>query len=98
MNRRTGMLLESSGELWPIGGVVAVLMLSMGTSRGVDPRPIEPGEFRSLHQMIKVQPGESRFLEIPWLLDTWEARKVAAAEGKPILVWAGSQGAPIAGC
>jgi hypothetical protein len=51
-----------------------------------------------LHRLIRPQPGELRFHEIPWLLSVWEARKKAAEEGKPILVWAGSGGAPIGGC
>jgi hypothetical protein len=54
--------------------------------------------FDKVHRMIKPQPGELRFNEIPWLLSVWEARKKAAAEGKPILVWSGSGGAPIGVC
>jgi hypothetical protein len=56
------------------------------------------GQFRKLHTLIKPQPGELRFQQIPWLLDVWEARKKAAAEGKPILVWSGAGGAPIGVC
>jgi hypothetical protein len=48
--------------------------------------------------MIKPQPGELRFQEVPWLLSVYEARKQAAAEGKPILVWSGSGGAPLGVC
>jgi hypothetical protein len=54
--------------------------------------------FAQVHRMIKPQPGELRFNEIPWLLSVWEARHKAAAEGKPILVWSGSGGAPIGVC
>jgi hypothetical protein len=48
--------------------------------------------------MIKPQPGESRFLEIPWILSLWEGRQMAAREGKPMLVWAGGWGVPIGTC
>ena len=58
--------------------------------------PIEP--FVKLQALIKPQPGELRFHEIPWLIDVWEARKKAAAEGKPILVWSGAGGSPVGVC
>jgi len=60
--------------------------------------PLRPEQFDGLHRMIKPQPGELRFQEIPWLLSVWEARRKAAAEGKPILVWSGAGGAPIGVC
>jgi hypothetical protein len=62
------------------------------------PKSLTPKDFKRLHQMIKPQPGESRFLEIPWVLSLWEARQKAARAGKPILVWAGGWGVPIGTC
>ncbi len=61
-------------------------------------RSIGTAEFEKLHQMLKPQSGESRWMEIDWYPNVWEARRKAAAEGKPILLWAGSGGAPAAGC
>jgi len=55
-------------------------------------------EFDKLHRMIRPQAGESRWMEIAWYPSVWEARKKAAAEGKPLFLWAGSGGAPSAGC
>jgi hypothetical protein len=76
-----------------------IVMLSGPWSEPVDsPAPIPPDRFDKLFEMIKPQTGELRFQQIPWLLSVWDARKKAAAEGKPILVWAGSGGAPIGGC
>ena len=63
-----------------------------------EPREIPAEQFAKLHKLIKPQPGELLFHEIPWHLSVWEARQKAAAEGKPILVWSGSGGAPIAVC
>lgn len=60
--------------------------------------PIPADQFARLHALIKPQPGELRFHEIPWLIDVWEARKKAAAEGKPILVWSGAGGSPVGVC
>jgi hypothetical protein len=73
-----------------------VATLADGSSRL--PAADGPEQFAELHRLIRSQPGELRFHEIPWLLDVWEARKKAAAEGKPILVWSGAGGAPIGVC
>ena len=63
-----------------------------------EPRPIPPEQFNHLHKMIRVQPDEQRFWQIPWKLTIAEARAQAAQEGKPIFVWAGAGGAPIGVC
>ena len=76
---------------------MAVLGLAAGAV-WAEPKPIPPDQFDKIHKMIKPQPGELRFQDIPWLMSTWEARKKAAAEGKPILVWSGSGGAPLGVC
>ncbi len=49
--------------------------------------PLPPKQFAALHALIKPQPGEDKWAEIPWLTSLWEARRKAAAEGKPILLW-----------
>src|SRR5262249_43104752 len=40
-----------------------------------------------LHPMIRPRGGEAAWSNIAWITDLWEARKKAAAEGKPIFVW-----------
>ena len=55
---------------------------------------ITPDQFEKVHKLLKPQPGESRWREIAWETSLWEARRKAAAEGKPIAVWTGSGGAP----
>jgi hypothetical protein len=93
-------------NLWTLNAAVLVLAVG-GQAQGqpkaqaksdIVPPTIPADQFGKLHGLIKPQPGELRFHEIPWLLDVWTARKKAAAEGKPILVWAGSGGPPIGGC
>lgn len=69
-----------------------------GAGQAELPKPIPPEKFTALHKMIKPQPGELRFQEVPWLLSTTDARNKAAAEGKPILIWSGSGGAPLGVC
>ena len=77
---------------------IAVLGLGMEAVRAEPPKPIFPEQFDKLSKMIKPRPGESRFMEIPWLMSVWEGRQKAAAEGKPMLVWAGGWGSPIGVC
>ena len=48
---------------------------------------ISPAQFAKLRELIRPKPGG--FDDVRWLTDLWEARKKAAAEGKPILIWVG---------
>jgi hypothetical protein len=64
--------------------------------RDNDPRAISPEQFEKLQAMIKPHPDEAKWEEIPWMTNLWEARKKAAAEGKPLFVW--SAEADVLGC
>jgi hypothetical protein len=69
----------------PLGGVVSsvlVLPILFSPANGS-----EQDAFRNLHALIRPQPNEDRWLQVPWLGSVWEARQRAAAEGKPILLW-----------
>jgi hypothetical protein len=44
-------------------------------------------QFDKVRALTKPRPGG--FDDIPWMTDLWEARKKAAADGKPLLVWVG---------
>ena len=81
----------------PALSIVSVIGLAM-PGRGAEPGPITPDQFAALCKLIRPQAGELRFHEIPWHIDVWEARKEAAARGKPIFVWSGAGGAPLAVC
>ena len=78
--------------------LTAAVALAAGQLLAADIQPILPDQFAKLHEMIRVQPGEQRFWQIPWKLTVTEAREQAAREGKPIFVWAGAGGAPIGVC
>lgn len=54
--------------------------------------------FPQLNKQIRPQPGESRWLEVPWLIDVHEARQKAAAEGKPLFVYSGGGAIGIGAC
>jgi hypothetical protein len=68
-----------------------ILLLSvtwLGLAQGapaVD--PIRPEQVGRLQALIKPGPGEDRWASIPWLSDLWQARRLAARQGKPILLW-----------
>ena len=49
--------------------------------------PIKPEQLNKLHAIIKPNPDEEKFMQIPWMIDLWEARKKAASEDRPILLW-----------
>ena len=48
---------------------------------------IKLGQLAKLHALIKPQADEEKFMQIPWQTNLWDARKQAAAQGKPILLW-----------
>jgi hypothetical protein len=52
-----------------------------------DADPIPPDQFQALHTLIKDNAGKEKWAQIPWMTNLWEARKKAASEGKPILLW-----------
>jgi hypothetical protein len=64
---------------------------------GKAPRTRE--EFKELHALVKPHrtAGEAAWDQFPWMTDLWEARRKAAAEGKPILIWMAS-GHPLGQC
>jgi len=49
--------------------------------------PIADGDFARLRALIKPSPREEAWAQVPWRNDLWQARKEAAARGKPILLW-----------
>jgi hypothetical protein len=63
-----------------------------------DPRTLNEETFSQLRKQIRPQPGESRWMEIPWLIDLHEARQKAAAEGKPLFVYSGGGASGIGPC
>jgi hypothetical protein len=66
--------------------LTALVTLTL-TASGRAADPIPPDQFVKLHSLIKPQAGEEKWQQVPWMIDLWAARKKAAAEGKPILLW-----------
>jgi hypothetical protein len=80
--------------------LIGLAIVALGTAPlpAQPPKPIPPEQFDKLYKMIKPQSNESLFMQVPWVLSLWEGREKAAAEGKPLLVWAGGWGVPIGSC
>jgi hypothetical protein len=94
------MFVIRTSLLW-----LLIVTLPMSAQAPVQEKPPRPAAdawaskllveaFDDVQKVIKPQPGESRWMEIPWLNSLWDARQKAAAEGKPIFVWFGSGGSP----
>jgi hypothetical protein len=49
---------------------------------------IDPEKFDRLFALVKRSPAEALWDDIPWTTSLWEGRKRAAAEGKPLFIWA----------
>ena len=75
--------------------LTAIVVTASGvTLTAAEPRPIPADQFERLCQMVKPQAGESKWMDVPWLLSVQEARQKAAAEGKPIFIWSGCGDVP----
>ena len=44
-------------------------------------------EVDSLKTLIKPRPEETKWEEIPWRVDLWDARREAGRLGRPIMLW-----------
>ena len=67
--------------------ITLCLGLTFGLAYSHSSEPIKSEQFNKLHSIIKPNPDEEKFMQIPWMIDLWEARKKAASEDRPILLW-----------
>jgi hypothetical protein len=51
------------------------------------PPALSDADFAKVLTVVRPGPGEDAFATIPWRTSLWDAREVAAKEGKPILLW-----------
>lgn len=78
-----------------LGGVGWLTALAQPTPAEVN---LNGETFAQLRKQIRPQPGESRWMEIPWLIDVHAARQKAAAEGMPLFVYSGGGATGIGAC
>ena len=54
--------------------------------------------YDEVKQLIQPQEGEGLWRHVDWQTDLVAARRMAAEQGKPLLIWAGGGSAPLGGC
>ena len=74
------------------------VFLALSSLQAVPAQHLTVESFDAIHKLIRPTQEESRWLEIDWHTDFWKARQVAAAKGKPILLWSGGGALPLGGC
>ena len=80
--------------VWTVAVVVSIGII-VGFTPAVTAVDFSLDEFEQLHRMIRPQPGESKWTGLSWLTNLTDARKQAAAQGKPMLVWMAGGGDPL---
>jgi hypothetical protein len=60
-------------------------MIDIAATRGT---ASGPENFREILDYVQPKPDEVRWQAIPWQTDLWQARRLAAEQGKPIFLWA----------
>jgi len=87
--------LRLAGLLATIG---AVLSFGPTAMEARAEKPLSTERFAQVRSLIAPRLGEAAWLDIPWEIDVWEARKRAAAEGKPIFFLTGGGASPLGEC
>lgn len=72
--------------------------ISQALQAAADEVKLHAETFGPIHKLIRPQPGESRWMDVPWLTDLHEARQKAAAEGKPLFLIASGKAISIGMC
>ena len=71
-----------------VAGACGVAMTILGSARLASAaEPLTQDQVARLRAEIPPAPSEQKWTQIPWLTSLWDARKQAAAQGKPILLW-----------
>ena len=60
---------------------IAAVVLT-GSLHGGEPKTIGDAQFEKLHQMLKPQLGESRWMEIDWYPSVWEEAALKQPTGR----------------
>jgi hypothetical protein len=86
--------------------MAALVPALLGVATGAAPSgpskcALDEKSWESLHKLLLPGKGDYRWEEVPWFASLWHARKKAAAENKPILLF-GTGGAgfndPLGNC
>lgn len=67
--------------------VLGAALLPCGTGRVQAAEALTRGVYDRVLELVRPEGIDQLVGEIPWGIDLWQARRQAAAEGKPILLW-----------
>lgn len=73
--------------MFRISFLAMLTLLWTSISKADDPQGLSPKQYQQT--IDEVRPGvfEDAYALIPWQTSLWDARELAAKEGKPILLW-----------
>jgi hypothetical protein len=77
---------------------MAAGLLAMASCGKAGAGELSEKNFAEVQKLIRPQDGEGLWRHIPWETSFNAAHRRAAAEGKPLLIWAGGGSAPLGGC
>lgn len=80
-----------------LSAAAALLFGGLPRASAQEDEVLSAKNFAHVVRVVKPGEGEAPWNKIPWLLDLNEARKKAAAQGKPLFVWSMS-GEPLGTC
>ncbi|MEX2561058.1 MAG: hypothetical protein WD403_14140 [Pirellulales bacterium] len=75
------------GVVWIVLALGAALLPCAGTGRVQAAEALTRGAYDQVVELVRPEGIDQLVGEIPWGIDLWQARRQAAAEGKPILLW-----------
>ena len=81
------MDLTKRSRIAALLAVVGLGLLAPPTLGQATKPPADP--FDKLHQLMAPGPNDSQWMQVPWMPSSniYAARKKAAEEGKPLLLW-----------
>ncbi|MCI0685509.1 MAG: hypothetical protein L0Y71_25690 [Gemmataceae bacterium] len=66
---------------------LGIAVLAWPAAAAAQPPALDQAQFTKLLAVIKPDQQTEKWQQIPWSSSLWEARRQAAREGKPILLW-----------
>jgi len=66
---------------------LATLLTLMSPLAAFAAEPITPAQYAKVRELVRPAADDEQWLQVPWRTSLWEARRDAARQGKPILLW-----------
>ena len=88
------MVIKTFAILTLAAGIGIRILAGGDEPEGIPPM-IDPKDFKEVHALIRPQPGEHVWNELPWETNVHAARKRAVKENKPLIIWFANNGSPL---